>query len=123
MALNFLLEGHELIVNIFGKKHPTYITSINNLSIAYSYLEKYDKSLKLDLERLSITEKIFGKENPSYANALINLAGSYANLGNYKKSLELNSEALLIREKEIGKKDFFVWEDNVWSIGKPELNL
>ena len=87
-----------------GKEHPEYATSLSNLALTYGSLGDYTKSLELNLECLSLTEKLLGKEHPGYATSLNNLAANYSDLGDYQIALELSLECLACRKEIQGKE-------------------
>ena len=89
---------------VLGEEHPDYITSLNNLAYAYSYLGKYDDAESLYKEALNIGEKIFGEEHPYYASSLHNLAFIYKIKGNYSAAEPLFLTSLTIIKKVLGEE-------------------
>lgn len=83
----------------FGKMHPNYATSLNNLARILLTTGEYTKAEPLYIETLEIIKTTLGEENQFYASALNNLAIIYKNTGNYIKA-----EPLYIRSIEIYKK-------------------
>jgi CHAT domain-containing protein/uncharacterized protein (DUF2164 family) len=88
----------------FGKEHPDYATSCNNLGLLYDKQGLYSKAEPLYLEAKNIREKVLGKEHPSYATSCSNLAGLYVTQGLYSKAEPLLVEAKNIYEKVLGKE-------------------
>jgi CHAT domain-containing protein len=98
------LQTIEISEKVFGKEHPDYAKSLNNLAFNYSQLGDYSKSKELNQQCLIIYEKLFGKEHTNYLRSLNYLALNYSNLGDYSKSKELNEQCLIINEKRYGKE-------------------
>jgi CHAT domain-containing protein/F0F1-type ATP synthase beta subunit len=88
----------------FGKEHPDYATSCNNLAVLYDKQGLYSKAEPLYVEAKNIREKVLGKEHPSYATSCNNLAGLYRTQGLYSKAEPLYVEAKNIDEKVLGKE-------------------
>jgi CHAT domain-containing protein len=103
-SLELELQTLEIMEKVFGKEHPSYALSLNNIALDYSDLGDNYKALDYNLLALKIREKIVGKEHSDYALSLNNIASTYLNLGDYNKALEYNLLALEIREKVFGKE-------------------
>ena len=102
-SLEYNMQALGIYGKVFGKEHPDYAISLNNIGLDYSNLGDHNKSLEYNLQALEIREKVFGKEHPDYATSLNNIAVNYSHLGDYKKSLEYNMQALEIIEKVFRK--------------------
>ena len=70
------------------------------LETAHGY--KYDKSLPLQQQALSIQEQVYGEESINIAFTLESLANINIDLGLYEKALVINKRALAIRENVLG---------------------
>jgi CHAT domain-containing protein/Flp pilus assembly protein TadD len=88
----------------FGKEHPDYATSCNNLASLYESQGLYSKAEPLYVEAKNIEAKVLGKEHPDYAISCNNLAVLYDKQGLYSKAEPLYVEAKNIREKVLGKE-------------------
>jgi CHAT domain-containing protein/F0F1-type ATP synthase beta subunit len=88
----------------FGKDHPNYATSCNNLGLLYQEKGLYSKAEPLYVEAKKIREKVLGKEHPSYAISCNNLAYLYSSQGLNSKAEPLYVEAKNIVEKILGKE-------------------
>ena len=89
---------------VYGKEHPDYANSLNNLAIYNCNLGNYPEAIRFGTEALNICEKVYGTEHPNYATSLNNLAGYNSDLGNYSEAIRLCTEALNICEKVYGKE-------------------
>ena len=103
-AIEVCERTSNMFEEIYGKEHPLYATSLNNLALYNAYLGNYQEAVRLGTEALNIREKFFGKEHRSYATSLNNLAGYNSELGNYSEAIRLGTEALNIYEKKYGKE-------------------
>jgi CHAT domain-containing protein len=88
----------------FGKEHPYYATSCNNLAGLYYEQGLYSKAEPLLVEVKDIYAKVLGKEHPDYAASCNDLASLYESQGLYSKAEPLYVEAKNIREKVLGKE-------------------
>jgi hypothetical protein len=88
----------------FGKEHPDYATSCNNLAFLYKSQGLYAKAEPLYIEAKNIREKVLGKEHPDYATSCVSLAFLYESQGLYVKAEPLYIEAKNIFEKVLGKE-------------------
>ena len=95
-ALLLLKGARNQAAKEFGKAHPNYTATCNNL--AYLYLEQGNLRLAEQLfkEAKEIQEQISGKKSTAYASVCDNLAGLYKNQGLY-----LQAEPLYLEAKEI----------------------
>ncbi|MCK6618569.1 MAG: tetratricopeptide repeat protein, partial [Cyclobacteriaceae bacterium] len=67
----------------FGREHPDYATSCNNLALLYAEQGRYNEAELLYKEAKEIRIKVLGKEHPDYATSCNNLALLYAEQGRY----------------------------------------
>jgi CHAT domain-containing protein len=88
----------------FGKEHPDYATSCNNLAELYRKQGLYSKAEPLLVEAKNVVEKVLGKEHSDYAMSCNNLALLYKDQGLYSKAEPLYVEAKNIREKVLGRE-------------------
>ena len=79
------LEAQDIREKVFGKEHPVYAKSLNNLAVLYFNTGNYKKAEPLFLEVKGIREKTLGKEHPDYAKILNGLAILYWKLEDYGK--------------------------------------
>ena len=100
---------------IFGKEHPIYADSLNNLAANYSQMGSYKLAEPLLLEAKQVYEKVLGKEHLDYAKCLFNLAGLYDSIGSYERAEPLLLEAKKVYEKVLGKEhpDYAASLDNL----------
>jgi len=103
-AEKYYLEAIDIKEKIFGKDHPSYATSLNNLGLLYVKMGDYSQAEKYYLEAKNIFEKVLGKDHPDYAISLNNLGLLYNKMVNYSQAEKYYLEAKNIREKVLGKE-------------------
>jgi CHAT domain-containing protein len=101
-SVQLSVEALNISERIYGKRHPEYATSLDNLAWRCSESGDYSEALRLATEALNIREELCGKMDPIYALSLNNLAIYNSHLGNYVEAIRLGTEALNIREKLYG---------------------
>ena len=94
----------DICAKLYGKEHPYYATSLNNLANYTSSLGNYAKAIRLGTEAMNIYEELYGTEHPDYATSIDNLALYNSDLGNYAEAIRLSTEAMNIWEKLYGKE-------------------
>ncbi|MBV1862524.1 MAG: serine/threonine-protein kinase [Nannocystaceae bacterium] len=75
---------------------------LNNLGIVRKTQSKYDKSLTLYRDALTIREHALGSEHPSVAGLLSNIGTVLLSQGKHDESLEHHRRALAIQEQTLG---------------------
>ncbi|MCK6617379.1 MAG: tetratricopeptide repeat protein, partial [Cyclobacteriaceae bacterium] len=87
----------------FGKEHPDYATSCNNLALLYAEQGRYNEAELLHKEAKEIRIKVLGKEHLSYSTSCNNLAYLFVKQGRYSEAEPLYKEVKEIRAKVLGK--------------------
>ena len=117
-AESLYIEAKNIREKVYGKEHPSYATSCNNLALLYSNLgamstnievkeENYKKAELLYIEAKTIREKTLGTKHLDYAVSCNNLALLYNNMRYFhasgKDTVELlkRAEPLLVEAKNI----------------------
>ena len=77
-------------------------TVCKNLTLIYTFQNKYKEAANLLNDALAIREKTLGENHPAVAATLNNLAVLYGKRGKYKDAEPLCKRALEIREKVLG---------------------
>lgn len=88
-----------------GDKDPLYAMSIASMGILYMFRGKYEKSLPLLQQSMTIMKEASAEENPQYAIILNNLALLYERMGQYEKALDFYQKALALRKKSLKEED------------------
>jgi Flp pilus assembly protein TadD len=52
------------MTKVFGKEHPSTLTSMNNLAFLLDSQGKYDEAETIYQQTLLLSEKVLGKEHP-----------------------------------------------------------
>jgi tetratricopeptide (TPR) repeat protein len=87
---------------LFGERHPSVATSINNLALLYYSQGRYEKAEPLYKQSLSLKQELFGERHPSVATSINNLAALYESQGRYEEAEPLCVRALQIAEVVLG---------------------
>jgi tetratricopeptide (TPR) repeat protein len=74
-------------------------TLLNNLSLIYYALGRYETAVIFQLKDVKISEKILEKNHPNLALSYNNLAEIYRTMGRLEEALEFQSKSVNIREK------------------------
>lgn len=71
------LESYEKCLAVdaskFGKDHPDYAKTLNNIGSTYHKMKRYEEALKIYEECQAIQKSVLGKKHPNYAVALNNI--------------------------------------------------
>ena len=94
----------EIVREYYGKEHPDYATSLNNIAAMYHSMGNYTAAKSLYRQAIEIWWKTLGEEHPDYATSLNNLAELYRMMGNYGEAETLHRQAMEIRQKTLGEE-------------------
>jgi len=97
------LEAAKLNEALYGKDHPEYAVSLNNLGEVYRSMGDYARAERHYLEAIALQERTLGKDNSNYALLLNNLGLAYFGAGDYARAEMYSLEALDIKERVLGK--------------------
>ncbi|KAL6713032.1 hypothetical protein ACLMJK_009428 [Lecanora helva] len=92
---------------ILGKKHPSTLTSMNNLAGVLESLGKYEEAEDIHRQELALSESVLGKKHPSTLTSMNNLALVLESLGKYEEAEGIHRQTLALRESVLGKKHSF----------------
>ncbi len=87
---------------IFGAKHASVATDLNNLAALYCSLNRHAEAESLLRRALAIDLENHGPKHPNVAFALHNLAGVYWGLHKPAEAIPLYERALAIIEEAYG---------------------
>jgi CHAT domain-containing protein/Tfp pilus assembly protein PilF len=79
-----------------GEKDKDYISLLNNLANADTYLKKYHAADSVYQKLLELKKEVYGDSSLEYAGTLKNLANLYKNQGKYKEAEPLYLKASVI---------------------------
>ena len=102
IAIQYSEEALALIEQMYGKNHPDYAITLDNIATCYSHVGDYNKAIGYYNELITIQEETIGTEHQDYATTLNNIALCYYELGEYDHALEYHYKALRIREVTLG---------------------
>lgn len=86
----------------YGPNHLLTVKSISNLATCYYDLGRYDDSLPVHLEALSLRKSILGAEHVDTIASMINVGNGYAALGRNEQALQIREETLSLAKKHLG---------------------
>lgn len=72
-AIQYSEEALALIEQMYGKDHPDYATTLDNIATCYSNLGDYNKAIEYYNELITIQEKTIGTEHQDYATTTISI--------------------------------------------------
>ena len=87
-----------------GTKHPSTLSSMNNLAVVLSDQGKYEQAEDMSRQALGLRETVLGKEHPSTLTSMNNLASVLSNQGKYEQAEEMHRQALRLSEMVLGKE-------------------
>jgi serine/threonine-protein kinase len=88
--------------NHLGSEHPDVASTLNNLGVVLTWLEKPQEAFARYEESLRLHEQLEGAEHPNVATALHNLAVALKRMGKTHQAREAFERALAIRRKALG---------------------
>lgn len=72
-AIKYSEEALALIEQMYGKDHPDYATTLDNIATCYSNLGDYNKAIEYYNELITIQEKTIGTEHQDFATTTISI--------------------------------------------------
>jgi len=87
----------------WGTKHPSTLSSMENLARTYSHQGKYKEAEGLQLKVLELDKKVLGQEHPDTLTSMANLAGTYLKQGKYTEAAQLQQKVLYLRKMVLGQ--------------------
>jgi tetratricopeptide (TPR) repeat protein len=85
-----------------GIEHPSTLTSMGNIAVAYLEQGKYKEAENLQLKVLELCKKVLGPEHPSTLTSIANLAITYSKQGKYEEAENLGLKVLDLRKRVLG---------------------
>jgi CHAT domain-containing protein len=102
-SLKYLKEQEQIIRELVGTNHPTYIRSLTNLAITYQKSYNFYETEKLYLKILAIQKNTVGENSLEYSYTLSNLGIIYRTNGLIDNAENLFQRSLKIKEATVGK--------------------
>jgi hypothetical protein len=62
---------------VLGVEHPSTLTNVGNLAVAYVYQERWQLAEKLGVRVMVDMKKVLGAEHPETLTSIVNLASMY----------------------------------------------
>jgi hypothetical protein len=85
-----------------GPEHPSTLSSMNNLALAYLHAGKLDLALPVFEEALKLMIAKVGPEHPGTLTSMNNLAGTYQAAGKLDLAVSLHEETLKLKKAKLG---------------------
>lgn len=92
-ALPFLQLALEKSTEKLGEQDACTIRLMNNLAVALSAMEQFDKSIPMKERVLELRGKSLPLTHPEYLTAVTNLTSDYAKVGRYQSAINLSRQA------------------------------
>ena len=92
-ALPFLQLALEKSTEKLGEQDACTIRLMNNLAVALSSMEQFDKSIPMKERVLELRGKSLPLTHPEYLTAVTNLTSDYAKVGRYQSAINLSRQA------------------------------
>ncbi|KAL6406226.1 Kinesin light chain [Ilyonectria robusta] len=89
---------------VFGREHPSTLTSISNLALVLQHQGKYEEAEQMNRRDLDGCEKVLGREHPDTLTSVNNLAGVLQDQGKHEEAEQINRRALDAKEKVLGRE-------------------
>lgn len=103
-AFEYYITEKNLEKSIFGKNHPLYAKTVNNISVCLMLLGRYQEAETNLKEDLEIKKSVYGTNDTNYAKTLHNLGKLYQTMGNYQDAERYYLEAIDIKNNQAGEK-------------------
>jgi tetratricopeptide (TPR) repeat protein len=91
-AEQLFLQAMGLIEKLYGKDHPYYAKTANNLGFTYEKMSKNKDAEKYYILVLEIHHRIFGEASPNYIGSVDTLIKFYNKIGEHDKARELSTK-------------------------------
>ncbi len=85
-----------------GSEHPEVASTLNNLGVVLTYLDRPDEAVARYDESLRLHEKLEGAEHPNVATASHNLAVALRRMGRSLEARAAFERAVAVRRKALG---------------------
>lgn len=92
-ALPFLQLALEKSTEKLGERDACTIRLMNNMAVALSALEQFDKSIPMKERVLEMRGKSLPLTHPEYLTAVTNLTSDYSKVGRYQSAINLSRQA------------------------------
>ncbi len=89
---------------LFGPRHPSTLTSMNNLAALYRAQGRYGEAEPLYRETLQLSREVLGPRHPNTLGSMNNLAALYDSQGRYRDAEPLYLEALKLSRAVLGPR-------------------
>jgi tetratricopeptide (TPR) repeat protein len=89
---------------LLGQKHPSTLTSMNNLALVLSGQGKYAEAEEMCRQVSELRETVLGKEHPDTLTSMNNLAEVLSYKGTYKQAEEIHREVLKQMQMVLGEE-------------------
>lgn len=97
-AIDGAKESLKVIDGHFGKEHPVYASTLNDMAVMHKMMGEHEKAIESYQEALSIYKEIVGEEHPSFGTTLHNLGLLFKAMAEQATSLE--KQVMLDRAEE-----------------------
>ncbi|KXX83370.1 Kinesin light chain [Madurella mycetomatis] len=98
---------------MLGEEHPSTLTSIGNLALAYWGQGRWKEAEELGVQVMEASKRVRGEEHPDTLISIGNLASTYRDQGRWKEAEELEIHVMEATKRVLGEEH----PDTLISIG------
>jgi tetratricopeptide (TPR) repeat protein len=103
-AEGLLMQVMETRKRALGVKHPSTLTTMNDLALVLDSQGKYEAAEAINRQTLSLKETVLGREHPEVLITMNNLALVLNSQGNYKAAEAMNRQTLSLSIIVLGRE-------------------
>jgi tetratricopeptide (TPR) repeat protein len=103
-AIEYYEQALSIDKQVYGDRHPTVATTLNNIGLAWDVLGDSKKAIEYYEQALSIDKEVYGDRHPTVARDLNNIGLAWDVLGDSKKAIEYFEQALSIGKQVYGDR-------------------
>ena len=103
-AIDYYEQALSIGREVYGERHPSVATRLNNLGAAWYALGDSRKAIEYYEQALSIGREVYGERHPSVAAMLNNLGEVWRSLGDPRKAIDYYEQALSIDREVYGER-------------------
>jgi tetratricopeptide (TPR) repeat protein len=121
-AFELEVQSVEISTEMLGEAHPTTLSSMDNLALAYMAQERWKEAEELEVRVVGTSRTTLGKEHPATLNRMNNLAIVLSTQGKYADAIAMHRQALEGREKALGPEhpDTLTGVNHLGSVGQQD---
>ncbi|KAJ1310580.1 hypothetical protein OPQ81_007309 [Rhizoctonia solani] len=96
------LQMRETSERVLGNDHPDTLSTMHNLALTYSNLNRLDEARDLQVQVLDAWKRVLGDDHPDTLKTMHNLAATYSKLNRLDEARDLEVQVLDARKRVLG---------------------